>query len=157
MLGHDGEFNLAFLNVENRVSRVPLSEGWLRLGRTCFPSPTVARNFFGSKSPFLVDTMCRERCGTLFLGDLNYTPCQLPGGLERLFYTYVRWRTQTLASQTGAEKESWVSHYIGIPKPGVRISPIRVVVAEEFLPFRQYICMTLAKLPEVQVICEPMD
>jgi chemotaxis response regulator CheB len=37
------------------------------------------------------------------------------------------------------------------------MSPIRVVVVEDFLPFRQYVCMTLAKLPEVQVICEASD
>jgi DNA-binding NarL/FixJ family response regulator len=50
-----------------------------------------------------------------------------------------------------------LSQYIGIPKSGVRMSPIRVVVVEDFLPFRQYICKTLAKLPEVQVICEAPD
>src|SRR6266699_1760117 len=40
--------------------------------RTCCPSPTFARNLLGSKSPLLVDTMCRERCGTLFLAILCY-------------------------------------------------------------------------------------
>jgi hypothetical protein len=43
----------------------------LEKDKTFFPSPTVARNFFGSKSSFLTDMMCRERWGTLFLAILT--------------------------------------------------------------------------------------
>jgi two-component system nitrate/nitrite response regulator NarL len=35
--------------------------------------------------------------------------------------------------------------------------PIRVAVVEDFVPFRQYICKSLAKRPVFQVICEASD
>jgi DNA-binding NarL/FixJ family response regulator len=36
-------------------------------------------------------------------------------------------------------------------------SSIRIVVADDFAPFRQFICKTLAKWPNLQVICEVSD
>lgn len=40
---------------------------------------------------------------------------------------------------------------------GCRMSPIRVIVVEDFVPFREFICKTLAKWPNFQVICEVSD
>src|SRR5713101_3850149 len=37
------------------------------------------------------------------------------------------------------------------------MSLIRVLVVEDFLPFRQFICKTLARLPHLQIICEIFD
>jgi DNA-binding NarL/FixJ family response regulator len=37
------------------------------------------------------------------------------------------------------------------------MSPISVLVVEDFVPFRQFICKTLAKWPNLQVICEVSD
>jgi DNA-binding NarL/FixJ family response regulator len=37
------------------------------------------------------------------------------------------------------------------------MSPVRVLVVEDFLPFRQFICSTLAKRSDLQVICEVSD
>jgi DNA-binding NarL/FixJ family response regulator len=37
------------------------------------------------------------------------------------------------------------------------LSPIRVLVVEDFVPFRQFICKTLAKMPNLQIICEVSD
>ena len=37
------------------------------------------------------------------------------------------------------------------------MSPIRVLVVEDFEPFRQFICSTLGKAPNLQVICEVSD
>ena len=37
------------------------------------------------------------------------------------------------------------------------MSPIRVLVVEDFVPFRQFICKTLAKMPNLQIICEVSD
>ena len=34
---------------------------------------------------------------------------------------------------------------------------IRVLVVEDFAPFRQFICSTLEKRPELQVVCEVSD
>ena len=39
----------------------------------------------------------------------------------------------------------------------VPMSPIRVEVVEDFVPFRQYIRQTLAKSPLLQIICEVSD
>src|SRR6202140_3828475 len=36
-------------------------------------------------------------------------------------------------------------------------SPIRFIVVEDFAPFRQFICETLAKWPHLQIICEVSD
>jgi len=36
-------------------------------------------------------------------------------------------------------------------------SSIRLIVVEDFAPFRQFICKTLAKWPNLQVICEVSD
>jgi DNA-binding NarL/FixJ family response regulator len=35
--------------------------------------------------------------------------------------------------------------------------PIRVLVVEDFAPFRRFLCSTLAKMPALQVICEVAD
>ena len=37
------------------------------------------------------------------------------------------------------------------------MSSLRVLVVEDFAPFRQFICSTLAKKPDLQVICEASD
>jgi DNA-binding NarL/FixJ family response regulator len=37
------------------------------------------------------------------------------------------------------------------------MSPIRVLVAEDFAPFRQVVRSTLAKRPDLQIICEVAD
>src|SRR4029077_10744046 len=34
---------------------------------------------------------------------------------------------------------------------------IRIIVVEDFLPFRQFACKTLAKWPNLQIICEVSD
>jgi DNA-binding NarL/FixJ family response regulator len=34
---------------------------------------------------------------------------------------------------------------------------IRIIVVEDFLPFRQFVCKTLAKWPNLQIICEVSD
>jgi DNA-binding NarL/FixJ family response regulator len=39
----------------------------------------------------------------------------------------------------------------------VRMTPIRVLVVEDFLPFRRFICSTLEKQPNLQIICEASD
>jgi DNA-binding NarL/FixJ family response regulator len=39
----------------------------------------------------------------------------------------------------------------------MRMAPSRIVVIEDFIPFRQFICKTLAKRPDSQVICEVSD
>jgi DNA-binding NarL/FixJ family response regulator len=36
-------------------------------------------------------------------------------------------------------------------------STIRFIVVEDFAPFRQFICETLAKWPHLQIICEVSD
>src|SRR6266436_4109723 len=36
-------------------------------------------------------------------------------------------------------------------------SSVRILVVEDFVPFRQFICKTLAKWPNSQVICEVSD
>ena len=35
--------------------------------------------------------------------------------------------------------------------------PIRVLVVEDFAPFRRFLCSTLANMPALQVICEVAD
>jgi DNA-binding NarL/FixJ family response regulator len=42
-------------------------------------------------------------------------------------------------------------------KVGTRLPVIRVLVVEDFLPFRQFICSMLQKKSELQVICEASD
>jgi|SRR5271169_943496 len=42
-------------------------------------------------------------------------------------------------------------------KVGVWLPLIRVLVVEDFVAFREFICKTLAKLPALQVICEVSD
>jgi DNA-binding NarL/FixJ family response regulator len=37
------------------------------------------------------------------------------------------------------------------------MAPIRVMVVEDSLPFRQFICKTLANRPDLQIICEVGD
>ena len=37
------------------------------------------------------------------------------------------------------------------------VSSVRVLVVEDFLPFRQFICSTLGKRQDLQVICEVSD
>jgi DNA-binding NarL/FixJ family response regulator len=37
------------------------------------------------------------------------------------------------------------------------MSLLRVLVVEDFLPFRQFICSTLGKHPDLEVICEVSD
>jgi len=37
------------------------------------------------------------------------------------------------------------------------VSSVRVLVVEDFVPFRQYIALTLAKRDDLQVICEVSD
>jgi DNA-binding NarL/FixJ family response regulator len=37
------------------------------------------------------------------------------------------------------------------------MAPIRVLVVEDFAPFRRFICSTLQKMPNLQVICEVSD
>jgi DNA-binding NarL/FixJ family response regulator len=37
------------------------------------------------------------------------------------------------------------------------MSSVRVLVVEDFLPFRQFVCSTLAKRDDLQVICEVSD
>jgi len=37
------------------------------------------------------------------------------------------------------------------------VSPVRVVVVEDSVPFRQFICSTLGTRPELQVVCEVSD
>src|SRR5258708_17785778 len=36
-------------------------------------------------------------------------------------------------------------------------SSVRILVVEDFVPFREFICKTLAKWPKSQVICEVSD
>lgn len=43
------------------------------------------------------------------------------------------------------------------PKSGCAMSSIRVEVVEDFVPFREHICKTLARSPVFQVICEASD
>ncbi len=44
-------------------------------------------------------------------------------------------------------------------KPLISMEPsfVRVMVVEEFLPFRRFICSTLRQRPHLQVICESSD
>jgi DNA-binding NarL/FixJ family response regulator len=42
-------------------------------------------------------------------------------------------------------------------KAGAEMSSVRVLVVEDFLPFRQLICATLGTRPDLQVICEASD
>jgi len=44
-----------------------------------------------------------------------------------------------------------------LEKGWCRVSSIRVLVVEDFLPFRRFVCSTLGKKPELQVICEVSD
>jgi DNA-binding NarL/FixJ family response regulator len=44
-----------------------------------------------------------------------------------------------------------------LEKLGLEVSLVRVLIVEDFVPFRQYICSTLAKKPELQVIGEASD
>jgi DNA-binding NarL/FixJ family response regulator len=37
------------------------------------------------------------------------------------------------------------------------MSSVSVLVVEDFVPFRQFICSTLARTPELQVVCEVSD
>jgi DNA-binding NarL/FixJ family response regulator len=37
------------------------------------------------------------------------------------------------------------------------MSLLRVLVVEDFAPFRQFVCSTLGKRPDLQVICEASD
>ena len=52
LLGNDGQLDLALLNVEDRVRRKSSGENDLILpyDEIVFPSPTLARNFLGSKN-----------------------------------------------------------------------------------------------------------
>jgi DNA-binding NarL/FixJ family response regulator len=47
------------------------------------------------------------------------------------------------------------------PKPwageSLGMSKVRVLVVEDFLPFREFIRSTLAKSPELEIICEVSD
>ena len=36
-------------------------------------------------------------------------------------------------------------------------SSIRIVVAEDFVPFREFVCATLAGLPNLQIVCDVSD
>jgi hypothetical protein len=51
LLGNDGELDLAFLNVKNRVRDLSLRKNNLAI---VFPSPTVARNNLGSNEALLL-------------------------------------------------------------------------------------------------------
>jgi DNA-binding NarL/FixJ family response regulator len=42
-------------------------------------------------------------------------------------------------------------------KAGAGMSSLRVLVVEDFAPFRQFICSTLRKRSDLQVICEASD
>ena len=42
-------------------------------------------------------------------------------------------------------------------KPGACMSSVRVLVVEDYEPFRRFICSTLGKRPELQVICSVSD
>jgi DNA-binding NarL/FixJ family response regulator len=37
------------------------------------------------------------------------------------------------------------------------VSPTRVLVVEDFVPFRRFICSTLGQIPGLQIICEVSD
>jgi DNA-binding NarL/FixJ family response regulator len=41
--------------------------------------------------------------------------------------------------------------------PGVGMSSVRVLVVEDFEPFRRFVCSILGKRPELQVVCEVSD
>ena len=47
--------------------------------------------------------------------------------------------------------------HFDLGKVGTRVPLIRVLVVEDFAPFRQFICSTLEKRRELQVICEVSD
>lgn len=38
-----------------------------------------------------------------------------------------------------------------------RVSFVRVLVAEDYAPFRQFVCSTLGERPELQIVCEVSD
>lgn len=42
-------------------------------------------------------------------------------------------------------------------EPGVGMSSVRVLVVEDFEPFRRFVCSTLGNRPELQVVCEVSD
>ena len=42
-------------------------------------------------------------------------------------------------------------------KAGAGMSLVRVLVVEDFLPFRRFVCSTLGKRCELQVVCEASD
>src|SRR5271169_136821 len=42
-------------------------------------------------------------------------------------------------------------------KPGFGMSSVRVLVVEDFVPFRQFVCSTLGKMPGLQVVGEVSD
>ena len=42
-------------------------------------------------------------------------------------------------------------------RPGFGMSSVRVLVVEDFAPFRQFVCSTLGKLPGLQVVGEVSD
>src|SRR5271155_2986601 len=42
-------------------------------------------------------------------------------------------------------------------KAGAGMSSLRVLVVEDFAPFRRFICSTLAKRQDLQVVCEVSD
>jgi len=42
-------------------------------------------------------------------------------------------------------------------RAGAGVSSVRVLVVEDFAPFRQFICSTLGKRRDLQVICEVSD
>ena len=42
-------------------------------------------------------------------------------------------------------------------RPGFGMSAVRVLVVEDFAPFRQFICSTLGERPDLQVVAEVSD
>jgi DNA-binding NarL/FixJ family response regulator len=69
----------------------------------------------------------------------------------------------TASCETGASvcKEPTVVVNFPVALPGATASPhqspVRIIVVEDFQPFRSFICSTFSKTPELHVICEASD
>jgi DNA-binding NarL/FixJ family response regulator len=57
------------------------------------------------------------------------------------------------SSSSFSERRTWVR----LEKAGVGMSSVRVLVVEDYEPFRQFVCSSLEKRPELQIVGEVSD
>ena len=89
-----------------------------------------------------IDT-CSHRCSTAL-------PTNLPD-LQNRSLTLCRRKSDDALRLAGSFP------FRALQKAGGELSSIRVLVVEDFLPFRRFICSTLEQRGDLQVVCEVSD